>query len=97
MSNLHKRMSCANKQTYKKHFWEFDGVPQRGVAGGRRVSRENVHHGGGAPARGLNGNLLQLEFKIQANFGASNGASWGPARERIMAIGRSPVICGRAA
>ncbi len=90
-------MSSANKEKCKKHFWVSNAVPQRGVAGGRRVNRENVHHGGGAPARGLNGNLLQLEFNIQATFGASNGASWGPARERIMAIGRSPAICERAA
>ena len=36
-------MSCANKQTYKKCFWVFDGVQQRDAARGRRVRRQNLH------------------------------------------------------
>ena len=40
---LRKRMSCANKQTYEKCFWVFDGVQQRDAARGRRVSRQNPH------------------------------------------------------
>ena len=61
--------------------------------GGREACQQgNVHHGGGAPARGLNGNLLQLEFKIQATFGASNGASWGPDRERIMGVTSDSIV-----
>ena len=51
----------------------------------------------GAPERGPSRKLLQLEFKIRTNFGASKGASWGPVHARIMEIGRAPVECERAA
>ena len=51
----------------------------------------------GAPERGPSRKLLQLEFKIRSNFGASKDASWGPVHARIMEIGRVPVECERAA
>ena len=52
---------------------------------------------GGLPARGANGTFSQLEFKIQANFGASNGECLRRSHARINEIGRSPVICRPAA
>ena len=54
-------------------------------------------HGGRAPERGPKGTRLQLTTKIRTKLWASNGEPWGCFHPKIIAIGRLPAICGRAA